>query len=96
MCQVLDGDKIVIYLFKSNSILIDHIRDGQLLESITKKELGWVLSGAKLWTKSRVGLPSTRYQVIQDARYAMVDGNTSREPVPIETVKSWLDAIEKA
>ncbi len=42
MNQVLDGDKIAIHIFKSNSadslsILIDHVRGDQLLGTITKK-----------------------------------------------------------
>lgn len=36
------------------------------------------------------------YQAIQEARYAMVDGNLSKEWIPPECVKGWLDAIERA
>lgn len=31
---------------------------------------------------------------IQDAKYAMVYGNTAEEPVPIKTVEYWLTEIE--
>lgn len=31
---------------------------------------------------------------IQDARYAMVDGNTACEPIPMQAVADWLDDIE--
>jgi len=33
-------------------------------------------------------------RVIQDAKYAMVYGNTAEEPVPIKTVEYWLTEIE--
>ncbi len=32
------------------------------------------------------------YQMIQRARYALVDGNP--EPVPVDTIRAWLDIIE--
>jgi len=35
---------------------------------------------------------NTVYQAIQEARYALVDGNS--EPVPVDTIKAWLDVIE--
>lgn len=31
---------------------------------------------------------------VQDARYAMVDGNMAEEPIPVQVVADWLDNIE--
>ena len=60
MNQVLSGNKIVIHLInvspQVSSILIDHVRDDQLLEPPTKKELWETIEDARVWSKSRAGL----------------------------------------
>ena len=33
------------------------------------------------------------FQTIEEARYAMVDGNLAGEPVPSDTVDAWLCSI---
>ena len=38
----------------------------------------------------------TPQQVLDDARYAMVDGNVARSPVPARVVGQWLDVFEKS
>ena len=38
----------------------------------------------------------TVFQVVEEARYAMVAGNTSNEPIPKGVVEGWLQAIADA
>ena len=33
------------------------------------------------------------YQIVQDARYALVDGNLSKEPVAPSAIEYYLEAI---
>lgn len=41
-------------------------------------------------------MKKTCWQVIQEAKYALVDGNLSKELIPPERVAGWLDAISEA